>query len=109
MAAAGSNCLMQNLRHNGVLHQNVVLLTVQVPDDPFVEPEARVQVSELGSGLYRAVLRYGFMERPDVGRDVAELAAKGIPIDAMHSSFFIGHNNIVGGTTAGALHVRPSS
>ena len=97
MAAAGSNCLMQNLRHNGVLHENVVLLTVQVPDEPFVAPEARVQVNDLGNGLYRAVLRYGFMERPDVGRDMAELAAKGVPIDALHSSFFIGHNNIVGG------------
>jgi KUP system potassium uptake protein len=96
-AAAGSNCLMQNLRHNGVLHENVVLLTVQVPDEPFVEPEARVTVDELGNGLYRAVMRYGFLERPDVGRDIAELAAKGIPIDATHSSFFIGHNNIVGG------------
>ncbi len=97
LAAAGSSCLMQNLRHNGVLHENVVLLTVQVPDEPFVEPQTRVQVTDLGSGLYRAVMRYGFMERPDVGRDIDELAAKGIPIDALHSSFFIGHNNIVGG------------
>ena len=96
-ASAGSSSLMQNLRHNGVLHENVVLLTVQIADEPFVAPETRVEVSELGSGLYRAVMRYGFLERPDVGRDVAELAAKGVPIDALHSSFFIGHNNIVGG------------
>jgi KUP system potassium uptake protein len=96
-ASAGSSSLMQNLRHNGVLHENVVLLTVQILDEPVVAPEMRVEVNALGNGLYRAVMRYGFMERPDVGRDIAELAAKGIPIDALHSSFFIGHNNIVGG------------
>jgi KUP system potassium uptake protein len=96
-ASAGSSSLMQNLRHNGVLHENVILLTVEIPDEPFVEPQTRVQVNELGSGLYRAVLRYGFMERPDVGRDITELARNGVPIDALHSSFFIGHNNIVGG------------
>ena len=65
---------MQNLRHNGVLHQHVVLLTVHLLDEPFVSPEERLRVRELGSGMHRAVLCYGFMEKPDVGHDVAGLA-----------------------------------
>ena len=52
----GSNCLMQNLTHNGVLHEHVVLLTVQWADEPFIAPAARLQASEIGSGIYRALL-----------------------------------------------------
>jgi KUP system potassium uptake protein len=93
----GSNSLMQNLTHNGVLHEHVVLLTIEVPDEPFVAPRERLKVWDLGGGLHRAVLRYGFMERPDVVHDIAALAEKGIPLDPAHTSYFIGHNNIVGG------------
>ena len=92
-----SSSLMQNLRHNGVLHQHVVLLTVHLLDEPFVAPEDRLRVRELGSGLHRAVLCYGFMEKPDVGHDVAGLERLGIPVDPVHTSFFIGHNNVVSG------------
>ena len=94
---AASNSLMQNLRHNGVLHEHVVLLTVRLLDEPFVSPEERLRVRELGGGLHRAVLCYGFMEKPDVGHDIAALADHGIPVDPLHTSFFIGHNNIVSG------------
>jgi KUP system potassium uptake protein len=93
----GSNTLMQNLRHNGVLHEHVVLLTVHPLEEPFASPEDRLRVRELGSGLHRAVLCYGFMEKPDVAHDIAGLASQGIPVDPLHTSFFIGHNNVVSG------------
>jgi KUP system potassium uptake protein len=94
---SASNSLMQNLRHNGVLHEHVVLLTVRLLEEPFATPEARLSVNELGNGLYRAVLGYGFMEKPDVGHDVALLGSHGIPVDPVHTSYFIGHNNVVRG------------
>jgi KUP system potassium uptake protein len=94
---SASNSLIQNLRHNGVLHQHVVLLTVRLLDEPFVSPEERLRVRELGSGIHRAVLCYGFMEKPDAGHDVAGLEKLGIPVDPLHTSFFIGHNNVVSG------------
>ncbi len=94
---AASSSLMQNLRHNGVLHEHVVLLTVHLLEEPFVSPEDRLRVRELGSGILRAVLCYGFMEKPDVAHDIAGLAGQGIPIDPLHTSFFIGHNNVVSG------------
>jgi KUP system potassium uptake protein len=96
-ADAASNSLMQNLRHNGVLHEHVVLLTVHLLEEPFVGPEDRLRVRELGSGIHRAMLCYGFMEKPDVAHDVAGLERLGIPVDPMHTSFFIGHNNVVSG------------
>jgi KUP system potassium uptake protein len=93
----GSGTLMQNLRHNGVLHAHVVLLTIETVEDPVVPAAQRLEVADLGDGVWRAVLRYGFMDRPNVGQDVAPLAAQGISLDPVHTSFFIGHNNIVGG------------
>ena len=68
---AGSTTLMQNLRHNGVLHETVVLLKIEMMEDPVVAPERRIEVNDLGGGIWRAMLRYGFMERPNVGQDRA--------------------------------------
>ena len=89
------NCLLHNLKHNEVLHEQVVLLTVQVPDEPYVTPNARAEVAHLGKGVHRVSLRYGFMEQPDVPRDLALLANKGVPFEPMRTSYFIGRNSFV--------------
>ena len=94
---AGSTTLMQNLRHNGVLHETVVLLTIETVEEPMVPAGLRLDTADLGGGIWRARLRYGFMERRNVGQDVEALAARGIPLDPVNTSFFIGHNNIVSG------------
>jgi KUP system potassium uptake protein len=90
------SCLLHNLKHNEVLHEHVVLLTVEVPDEPYVAPDQRAPVSHLGKGVHRVILRYGFMEQPDVPRDLGLLADKGIPTDPMRTSYFVGRNNFVG-------------
>jgi len=90
------NCLLHNLKHNEVFHEHVVLLTVEVPDEPFVVADHRATIIHLGKGVHRVVLRYGFMEQPDVPRDLAGLADKGIPTDPMRTSYFIGRNSFVG-------------
>ena len=89
-------CLLHNLKHNEVLHEHVVLLTIEVPDEPYVAADARAQIVHLGKGIHRVVLRYGFMEQPDVPRDLAPLADKGVPFDPMRTSYFIGRNSFVG-------------
>jgi KUP system potassium uptake protein len=91
-------CLLHNLKHNEVLHEHVVLLTIEVPDEPYMTPETRAQIVHLGKGVHRVVLRYGFMEQPDVPRDLAPLAEKGVPFDPMRTSYFIGRNSFVGAT-----------
>jgi KUP system potassium uptake protein len=90
-------CLLHNLKHNEVLHEHVVLLTVQVPDVPYVPTEQRATIVHLGKGVHRVVLNYGFMEQPDVPRDLAQLSDKGVPFDPMRTSYFIGRNSFVGG------------
>ena len=89
------NCLLHNLKHNEVLHEQVVLLTVQVPDEPYVPPNSRAEVKHLGKGVHHVVLRYGFMEQPDVPRDLAPLADRGVPVDPMRTSYFIGRTSFV--------------
>jgi KUP system potassium uptake protein len=89
------NCLLHNLKHNEVLHEQVVLLTVEVPDEPYVPPNARAQVTHLGKGVHHVVLRYGFMEQPDVPRDLAPLSERGVPFDPMRTSYFVGRNSFV--------------
>ncbi len=89
------SCLLHNLKHNEVLHEQVVLLTVQVPDEPYVPPNARAQVAHFGKGVHHVVLRYGFMEQPDVPRDLAPLAERGVPVDPMRTSYFVGRNSFV--------------
>jgi KUP system potassium uptake protein len=89
------NSLLHNLKHNEVLHEQVVLLTVQVPDEPYVPPNARASVAHLGKGVHHVVLRYGFMEQPDVPRDLAPLADRGVPFDPMRTSYFVGRNSFV--------------
>ncbi|HYW88312.1 MAG TPA: KUP/HAK/KT family potassium transporter, partial [Chloroflexota bacterium] len=89
-------CLLHNLKHNEVLHEHVVLLTIEVPDEPYVLPDQRATVVHLGKGLHRVVLHYGFMEQPDVPRDLAQLSDKGIPVDPMRTSYFVGRNSFVG-------------
>ena len=83
--------LLHNLKHNEVLHEHVVLLTVEVPDEPFVPKETRARVAHLGKGVHRVVLRYGFMDSPDVPL----LLDRGIPFDPMRTSYFIGRNSYV--------------
>lgn len=87
--------LMHNLKHNEVLHEHVVLLSIEVPDIPFVSSEGRCQVTHLGKGVHRVVLHYGFMEQPDVPSALALLEDKGIPFDPMRTSYFVGRNTYV--------------
>ena len=89
------NCLLHNLKHNEVLHEQVVLLTVEVPDEPYVPPTARARISHLGKGVHHVMLRYGFMEQPDVPRDLLPLGDRGVPADPMRTSYFVGRNTFV--------------
>ncbi len=96
LSESAPGCLLHNLKHNEVLHEHVVLLTIEVTDEPYVSTNQRAEVGHLGKGVHRVALRYGFMEQPDVPRDLAPLTDRGVPIDPMRTSYFIGRNSYVG-------------
>jgi KUP system potassium uptake protein len=88
--------LLHNLKHNKVLHEQVVFVTVQTLDVPEVAAEARCTVSDLAEGVFRVVVRYGFMESPNIPRALESLAATGaLPYDPMQASFFLGREVLV--------------
>ena len=65
--------LLHNLKHNKVLHEQVLFVTVLNEDVPEVGRDRRAEVAELAPGIHRVMLRYGFMESPNMPRDLAEL------------------------------------
>ncbi len=81
--------LMHNLKHNQVLHERNILLTIVVEDKPYVTRNNRVLVKELGHGFYRVKLFYGFMQTPDIPLALELCAEDHLPFDMMSTSFFI--------------------
>ena len=95
-AAAGvPPALLHNLKHNKVIHERVILLTVQIKDVPFVDDNKLKVVEDLGSGFHRVVLRYGFMQTPDVPGALAQLETCGAPFKMMETSFFLSRQTLL--------------
>ncbi|WP_275426726.1 potassium transporter Kup [Elioraea rosea] len=89
------NALLHNLKHNKVLHEKVLFLTVLTEDVPTAPEESRATVEELAPGIHRVILRYGFMESPNIPRALADLKSEGIEADPMQVSFFLGRETVV--------------
>jgi KUP system potassium uptake protein len=89
------HALLHNLKHNRVLHERVVLLTVVNDDIPKVPDEERIEVTPLPKRFYRVVVHYGFMESPDIPLALARCAARGLDFDLMDTSFFLGRVTLV--------------
>ena len=87
--------LLHNLKHNKVLHEKVLFVTVVNQDVPEVPPEERATVAELAPGIHRVTIRYGFMESPNLPRDLIELRSLGVAFDPMQASYFLGRETLV--------------
>jgi len=87
--------LLHNLKHNKVLHEKVLFVTVTNEDVPEVPAEERSSFAELAAGIYRVTVRYGFMESPNLPRDLAALRGQGVPFDPMQTSYFLGRETLV--------------
>jgi KUP system potassium uptake protein len=87
--------LLHNLKHNKVLHEKVLFVTVTTLDEPEAGTERRTEVVELAPGIHRVSLRYGFMESPNVPRALEDLRGRGIDYDPMQASYFLGREVLV--------------
>jgi KUP system potassium uptake protein len=87
--------LLHNLKHNKVLHERIVILTVKVMGRPHVDDADRVEFSELGPDFYRIIARYGFMQEVDVPAAMAMARQCGAPFKLMETSFFLGRQTLV--------------
>ena len=87
--------LLHNLKHNKVLHERVLFVTVANEDVPQVGADRRREVEELAPNIYRIALRYGFQESPNIPRELEALAELGIPYEPMQTSYFLGRETVV--------------
>ena len=87
--------LLHNLKHNQVLHERTVIMTVQTADVPYVKKENRMEVADLGSGFYQITGHVGFMERPNVRKILIQATAEGLNVDAKGASYFLSRESIL--------------
>ncbi|MEQ1537370.1 MAG: potassium transporter Kup [Sphingorhabdus sp.] len=93
--------LLHNLKHNHILHERVVILTVSTEGVPHVPSEGRRDVEELGHGFYRIVLHYGFMDEVDIPAELAKEERAGGPFRAMDTSYFLSRQTLIASNRPG--------
>ncbi len=86
--------LMHNLKHNKVLHERVLIMTVKTEPTPRVKPSRRFEVEKISDDFTKVVLRYGYMENPRIPAALASLRKAGLKYDIMTTSFFLGKRTI---------------
>ena len=89
------NAMLHNLMHNKVLHERVLVVSVQVFDVPYVPEIDRVEIHKLKGDFYRVNVQYGFKDEPDIPAALALCESQGLPIDMMETSFFLGRATLV--------------
>ena len=88
--------LLHNLKHNKVLHEQVVLLTVRTEEIPYLaNRKDRVTLENLGEGFWRAQIHFGFMEKPNVPLALNSVKQIGLRFDAMRTTYFIGRETVL--------------
>jgi len=92
---ATPHALLHSLKHYKVLHERVVFLTVEFRDLPWVPFEERVLCERLAGNCWRVLVRYGFMNQPDVPQALELCSALGLEIEPMETSFFLSREKIV--------------
>lgn len=87
--------LLHNLKHNQVLHEQNVVLTVKTADKPYVPESERIEIRRLSKRFMRIDIKFGFMEEPDVTRALALGEQSGFKFDVMKTSFYLGRRNLI--------------
>ncbi len=90
------HALMHNLKHNKVLHERNVFLTVETLNIPYMQKDKQLKIESIGNDFYRVLIRYGFMETPDVPLALMRSCDKGgIYFDPMDTTYFASRETII--------------
>jgi KUP system potassium uptake protein len=98
--------LLHHLKHNQVLHEEVILLSVRSAEVPDVDDADQVRVESLGHGFFRVVATFGFLERPNVPAVLAMARASGIVAAPMKTSYFVGRERLLPHGESGMVRWR---
>ena len=97
------HALLHNLKHNKILHERIILLTVKIVDQPWWPEDDRSKLESLGEGFHRMVLRYGFMEEPDVPAALRHVSECGAAFKMMDTSFFLSRQTLLAADRPGMM------
>jgi len=95
------HALLHNMKHNKIIHERVIVLTVVIEDVPYVEAADNAEIVDLGQGFYRMVLRYGFMQETDIQRALSRVTGCGQKFDMMQTSFFLSRQTLIAAARPG--------
>jgi KUP system potassium uptake protein len=93
--------LMHNLKHNKVLHENIAILSVVTAENPRINDDQRLEISDIAPNVKKVLVRYGFMESPNIPKALTICRKQGLKFDIMSTSFFLGHRTIVSSAHSG--------
>ncbi|WP_277968327.1 MULTISPECIES: potassium transporter Kup [Sphingomonas] len=97
------HALLHNLKHNKVLHERIILLTVKIADEPYIPEGQRCSIDDLGLGFHRMILRYGFVEEPDVPNALANVHRCGAEFRMIDTSFFLARQTLLPSSRPGMM------
>ncbi|GJE56140.1 MULTISPECIES: potassium transporter Kup [Methylobacterium] len=86
--------LLHNMKHNKVVHEKNVVLTIETVDTPRFPDAERVRIEPVGPHFHRAVMKFGYMETPNIPKALALLRKEGFKFDIMSTSFFLSRRSI---------------
>ncbi len=89
------HALLHNLKHNKVLHERNVMLTVEVLETPVADADERIHLTRMDGDFYGLELRFGFAEDPNIPLALSKCARSGLPFDLMDTTFFLSRENVV--------------
>ncbi|OOG59087.1 potassium transporter Kup [Rhodanobacter sp. B05] len=89
------HALLHNLKHNKVLHERNVLLTVEILETPMAEPDERIHIVPLSGNFFSLTLRFGFAEDPNVPQALTQCARDGLGFDMMDTTFFLSRETVI--------------
>jgi KUP system potassium uptake protein len=95
------SALLHNIKHNKVLHERVVILTVAIQDVPYVDESDRYECKDMGNGFFRLTIKYGFLEESDVPLALKAYPVGGEPFDMMKTSFFLSRQTLIASARPG--------
>ncbi|MBV7255615.1 potassium transporter Kup [Pacificimonas sp. WHA3] len=103
-SAGVPHALLHNMKHNKVLHERVVILTVLIEEVPYIDLAERCSVIDLGEGFFRIILRYGFLQETNIPKALDEIEGVcGPKFDMMSTSFFLSRQTLIAAEKPGMM------
>jgi KUP system potassium uptake protein len=97
------SALLHNIKHNKVLHERVLILTVVIQDVPYVSDANRIECKDMGHGFYRLKLNYGFLDDTDIPKALDNVEVCGPKFDMMQTSFFLSRQTLIASKIPGMM------